>query len=96
MNVHDVIRAPVVTEKSDAGRESRNEYAFVVDRRATKDQIKLAVKTLFNVTPTDVRTLLVRGKVKRVGRSQGPRSNWKKAIVTLPQGQSIDLFTLGV
>ncbi|HWV37652.1 MAG TPA: 50S ribosomal protein L23 [Vulgatibacter sp.] len=96
MNVHEVIRAPIVTEKSDQDREANNAYAFEVDRRASKDEIKAAVKKFFGVTPVDVRTSIVRGKVKRVGRNIGRRPNWKKAIVVLEEGQSIDLFNLGV
>jgi len=95
VNVHEVIRAPIVTEKSDQDREANNAYAFEVDRRASKDEIKAAVKQFFGVTPVDVRTSIVRGKVKRVGRSIGRRPNWKKAIVVLEEGQSIDLFNLG-
>lgn len=96
MNIHEVIRGPVVTEKYDRVREVHNAYAFEVDRRASKDEIKAAVKTLFGVDPVAIRTQIVRGKNKRVGRSIGRRPNWKKAIVTLKEGQSIDLFTLGV
>ena len=96
MNIHEVIRGPVVTEKYDRVREVQNAYAFEVDRRASKDEIKAAVKTLFGVDPVGVRTQIVRGKNKRVGRSIGRRPNWKKAIVTLKEGQAIDLFTLGV
>jgi len=96
VNVHEVIRAPIVTEKSDQDREANNAYAFEVDRRASKDEIKSAVKKFFGVSPVDVRTSIVRGKVKRVGRSIGRRPNWKKAIVVLEEGQSIDLFNLGV
>jgi large subunit ribosomal protein L23 len=96
VNIHEVIRGPVVTEKYDRVREVQNAYTFEVDRRASKDEIKAAVKTLFGVDPIDIRTQNVRGKNKRVGRSIGRRPNWKKAIVTLKEGQSIDLFTLGV
>jgi large subunit ribosomal protein L23 len=96
VNIHEVIRGPVVTEKYDRVREVQNAYTFEVDRRASKDEIKAAVKTLFGVDPIDIRTQIVRGKNKRVGRSIGRRPNWKKAIVTLKEGQSIDLFTLGV
>lgn len=95
MNVHDVIRAPVVTEKSDRDRDANNAYTFEVDRRANKDEIKAAVKKFFGVDPVDVRTSIVRGKVKRVGRTIGQRPNWKKAIVVLKEGDSIDLFDLG-
>lgn len=96
MNIHEIIRAPIVTEKSDQVREAHNAYAFEVDRRATKIEIKAAVKELFGVDAVDVRTAIYRGKSKRVGRSIGQRPNWKKAIVTLKEGQTIDLFNLGV
>lgn len=96
MNVNEVIRAPVVTEKADRQREAHNAYVFEVDRRATKFEIKAAVKQLFGVDAIGVRTAIVRGKHKRVGRSAGKRPNWKKATVTLREGQSIDLFDLGV
>lgn len=96
MNVHEIIRAPIVTEKSDQAREAHNAYAFEVDRRASKIEIKAAVKQLFGVDAVDVRTAIYRGKNQRVGRSIGRRPNWKKAIVVLKEGQSIDLFDLGV
>lgn len=96
MNVHEVIRGPLVTEKLDKAREAEQKFAFEVDRRASKDEIRSALKQLFSVDAVDVRTMVVRGKNKRVGRSSGRRPNWKKAIVSLKEGQSIDLFNLGV
>ena len=96
MNIHEVIRAPIVTEKSDQIRETENAYTFEVDRRASKLEIKAAVKQFFGVDVVDIRTAVYRGKNKRVGKSIGQRPNWKKAIVTLKEGQSIDLFNLGV
>ncbi len=96
MNIHEVIRGPLVTEKLDKAREAEQKFAFEVDRRASKDEIRSALKKLFSVDAVDVRTMVVRGKNKRVGRSSGRRPNWKKAIVTLKEGQSIDLFNLGV
>ncbi|AKU91587.1 50S ribosomal protein L23 [Vulgatibacter incomptus] len=95
MNIHEVIRAPIVTEKSDQDRDAHNAFTFEVDRRASKDEIKAAVKKFFDVDAVDVRTSIVRGKTKRVGRSIGQRPNWKKAIVVLKEGQKIDLFDLG-
>lgn len=96
MNIHEVIRAPVVTEKSDHLRETENAYTFEVDRRASKHEIKAAMKQFFGVDVVDVRTAIYRGKTKRMGRNIGRRSNWKKAIVVLKEGQSIDFFNLGV
>jgi large subunit ribosomal protein L4 len=69
-----------------------NKYTFEVDLDANKLQIKDAVETLFKVTVRDVRTLIVRGHMKRMGRGYGKLQNWKKAIVTLPEGETIDFF----
>ena len=90
-NAYHVIRRPLQTEKSTQLRE-RNLYVFEVDRRADKPDIKLAVEELFKVKVVDVRTMRVTGKVKRHGRFAGKRPDWKKAIVTLAEGESIDLF----
>lgn len=88
----DVIKGPVITEKLDAARENHRQYAFIVDRRANKDQIENAVQTFFKVGVEKVNTSIMRGKTKRVGRSMGKRPNFKKAIVTLREGDSIELF----
>jgi len=91
----DVIKGPLITEKMDKARETLRQYSFVVDRAATKHEVALAVQTLFKVTVEGVRTSVVRGKVKRVGKSMGKRPNWKKAIVTLKEGDKIELFEGG-
>ena len=92
MNLTDVIKGPIVTEKLDKAREDAGQYAFLVDREANKTEIAQAIKKLFKVDVVAVRTSINRGKVKRVGRSIGRRPNWKRAVVTLKEGQSIDLF----
>jgi len=91
-SVYQVIRRAVVTEKSSALRE-RNKYVFEVDKRAGKPEIKSAVETLFEVKVLDVRTMNVHGKVKRLGRFEGKRPDWKKAIITLAEGDTIDLIS---
>jgi large subunit ribosomal protein L23 len=91
----DVIRGPLVTEKLDKAREKFRHYSFLVDRGASKHDVALAVQQLFKVHVEAVRTLVIRGKVKRVGRSIGKRPNFKKAIVTLREGDKIDLFEGG-
>jgi large subunit ribosomal protein L23 len=96
MLVTDVIKGPLITEKLDKAREKFRHYSFLVDRDATKHDVAHAVQTLFNVHVEAVRTLVVRGKVKRVGRNTGKRPNYKKAIVTLKEGDKIDLFEGGV
>jgi large subunit ribosomal protein L23 len=92
MNIYSVIKKPHVTEKTSLGSDSSNTVAVVVDRDANKIEIKQAVESLFKVKVDAVRTVNVAGKVKRVGRNFGKRSNWKKAYVTLQEGQSIDFF----
>jgi large subunit ribosomal protein L23 len=92
----DVIKGPLITEKLDRAREKFRHYSFLVDRGATKHDVARAVESLFSVTVEAVRTTIIRGKTKRVGRSMGKRPNYKKAIVTLKDGDKIDLFEGGV
>jgi large subunit ribosomal protein L23 len=88
----DVVKRPLITEKNERAREMARQFAFEVHRDATKIQVKTAVEKLFGVHVTAVRTSIARGKNKRVGRSMGQRPNWKKAIVTLKDGETISLF----
>jgi large subunit ribosomal protein L23 len=88
----DIVKRPLITEKAEQSREAHQHFAFEVHREATKIQVKQAVEKLFNVHVTAVRTSIARGKNKRVGRSVGRRPNWKKAIVTLKEGETIALF----
>ena len=92
MNLHDVIRRPLVTEKSNIGREEQNLVTFAVDPRANKHEIRRAVEELFRVRVLDVRTLNLPRKTRRVGRFSGRKTAWKKAIVKLAEGQSIEFF----
>jgi len=91
MNVWDVLRRPIITEKNTRLADIR-QYMFVVDRRANKTQVKEAVELAFKVKVTDVNTLNAPGKERRRGRVMGERSGFKKAIVTLAPGSSIELF----
>ena len=86
-----VIR-PVMTEKTSAAYQDRQEYTFEVASDANKTAIRAAIEKLFGVTVTGVQTMNCRGKTRRVGQSIGKRANWKKAIVTLKQGDTIDIF----
>lgn len=90
--VHGIIISPLVTEKSTIQREGQNQYSFKVDKRANKIEIKEAVERLFKIKVTEVRTTMIRGKVKRLGRRFGKRPDWKKAIVTVKEGDRIDFF----
>ena len=87
-----IIRKPLVTEKSTQQKETGNQYAFEVDRNANKIEIQFAIERLFKVRVVQVRTSNVLGKVKRLGRNFGKRPDWKKAIVTLKEGDRIDFF----
>ncbi len=90
--IYEVIRRPIISEKSTALAEVGNRYVFEVATQANKQEIKDAVQRLFSVKVRGVRTLTMHGKVKRLGRSEIKRPNWKKAIVTLAEGQTIDFF----
>jgi large subunit ribosomal protein L23 len=92
MEAFQVVRRPLITEKGTSLRELSGQYLFEVDRKANKHQIKNAVEKLFNVHVEDVRTLNVRGKLKRVGKNLGRRSSWKKAFVTLKSGEKIEFL----
>jgi large subunit ribosomal protein L23 len=87
-----VIRRPMVTEKSTRQKEEDRQYVFEVHRDANKIEIQSAVERLFKVKVLQVRTSNVLGKVKRLGRRYGKRPDWKKAIVTLREGDRIDFF----
>ena len=92
--LHAIIVAPVISEKSTRVAEASNQAVFKVLRDAQKPEIKAAIEALFKVKVEAVRTLNVRGKVKGGQRTPGRRSDWKKAYVTLAEGQQID-FTGG-
>ncbi len=92
IRAYDIIRAPVVTEKSTLGSEN-NQVTFRVAMDATKPEIKSAVETLFGVKVSGVNTLRQQGKVKRFRGIKGRRPNYKTAIVTLAEGENIDVTT---
>lgn len=91
-SLYQVLKRPLVTEKTNALRDTKNDYAFEVASNANKVEIRKAVETLFGVKVKSVRTAVVRGKYRRTRQGLGQRPNWKKAIVTLIEGQSIELF----
>ena len=92
MNIFDVLRAPKMSEKTLSLKEEANQFAFKVDQKANKIQIKESIEKSFKVSVLKVRTMNVRGKKKRLGRYQGLKSSWKKAIVTLKEGDTIEYF----
>lgn len=90
-DARDVLKRPVISEKS-VGLLEENKYTFWVDPAANKIEIKAAVEKMFKVAVVEVRTLSVKGKLKRVGRYQGKTNDRKKAIVTLKAGDKIEGF----
>jgi large subunit ribosomal protein L23 len=91
-NVYEVIRRPLITEKTTALKETQRSLCFEVHRDASKPEIKKAVESLFGVKVQDVRVANVHGKVKRQGRHVGRRPDWKKAYVVLKQGEKMIEF----
>ena len=87
-----IILKPIVTEKGSTLRERENKYLFSVARDANKIEIKQAVESLFGVKVKSVRTMVMHGKVKRMGIFEGKRPDWKKAYVTLKPGHKIEFF----
>lgn len=96
MNANQIIRRPLVTEKSTQMRDDANVIAFEVDPKANKIQVKAAVEELFKVKVAEVRLFNVRGKVKRMGRYEGKRRDWRKAYVRLKTGEKAPDFIEGV
>jgi len=93
MRIQDVIRRPLITEKSTGQREGQNTLAFEVDGRANKIQVREAVEKQFKVKVAEVRIAVCHGKVRRQGRFEGRRPDWKKAYVRLAEGEkTIDFF----
>ncbi len=89
---HEIIKRPLITEKTSIQKEDHNQVTFEVDRRANRVEIKRAVENIFKVNVASVRTIQVKGKTKQRGRTVGKRRDWKKAIVRLMPGERIDFF----
>ena len=95
MRIQEVIRRPLITEKSTQLRDEKNVIAFEVDRRANKIDVKRAVEAQFKVKVAEVRMALVHGKTRRQGRFVGQRPDWKKAYVRLRDGEKLPEFLQG-
>ena len=91
-DIHDILIKPLVTEKSMLLME-QNKYCFMVDKKANKIEIRNAVESLFKVKVLHVTTRIIKGKIKRMGRTEGKRPDIKRAIVTLAAGNTIEAFT---
>jgi large subunit ribosomal protein L23 len=92
MMAHEIIKRPLITEKTSIQKELHNQVSFEVDRRANRIEIKKAVESIFSVRVASVKTMQITGKTKQRGRIVGKRRDWKKAIVKLMPGERIDFF----
>ena len=92
LNHHDILIRPLLTEKITNIRDQKNCVSFVVDRRASKIDIGNAVQSVLKVKVESVNVMNIKGKPKRQGRFVGKRANWKKAIVTLKEGEKVELY----
>jgi large subunit ribosomal protein L23 len=92
VNPGEVVQGPIITEKGTLVNEQGNQVVFRVHREANKVEIRHAIETLFKVKVEKVRTSRQLGKMRRIGRHQGRRPDWKKAYVTLAEGSRIDFF----
>jgi large subunit ribosomal protein L23 len=92
MDMYQVIKKPLITEKGTKLKEQLNKISLRVDRKANKVEIRKAVEILFKTEVLEVRTMSVKGKKRRIGKSVGKRPDWKKAIVTLAPGKTVEFF----
>lgn len=91
-NPREVILSPIISEKGTSMRLNENKYLFRVDKKANKLEIKRAIEELFKVKVEDVASMMMHGKPKRLGRFEGRRPDWKKAVVRLKKGETIEMF----
>jgi len=92
IDLYQIIKRPLVTEKGTKQKDQWNQFAFEVDRRANKILVREAIESIFKVEVLSVRVMKVKGKERRVGRNVGRKSDWKKAIVRLAPGENIEFF----
>lgn len=92
MDIYQVIKEPHITEKANIQKEGTNQITFRVHKKANKVEIRKAVETFFKTKVLDVRTMNVRGKRRRMGKTVGKKSDWKKAVVRLAPGENIEFF----
>jgi large subunit ribosomal protein L23 len=92
MDLHQIIKRPLITEKGTRQKEQSNQLIFEVDRRANKILVRNAIESIFKVKVLKVRVMNVKGKERRVGRNVGRTADWKKAIVRLAPGENIEFF----
>ena len=91
-NQHDLIRKPIITEKAGDAKDKLNKITFSVDPRANKMQVKKALENIFKVKVDKINIINVKGKPKKLGRSSGKSADWKKAVVSVTEGHTIEVF----
>jgi large subunit ribosomal protein L23 len=89
---HDIVLKPLLTEKMEYLKDASGKYAFIVNKNVNKIEIRDAIESIYNVTVKKVAVMNIHGKKRRIGWVPGRRSSWKKAIVTLKEGDSIEYF----
>lgn len=92
MDIYQVIKEPHITEKANIQKEGTNQITFKIHKKANKVEIRQAVETFFKTKVLDVQTMNVRGKRRRMGKTVGKKSDWKKAVVRLAPGANIEFF----
>lgn len=92
MDIYKVVKQPHIAEKGNLQKERFNQIVLKVDKRANKIEIRKAVEALFNTKVLEVKTLNIKGKKRRIGRTMGKRPDWKKAVVKLAPGENIEFF----
>jgi len=92
MDMYQVLKRPLITEKGTRQKEQSNQMIFEVDRRANRVMVRNAVESIFKVNVLSVKLMNVKGKERRVGKNVGRRPDWKKAIVRLGPGENIEFF----
>lgn len=92
MILYDIIKRPLITEKTTIQKEVANQYSFEVEKTSNRVEIRRAVEQIFNVRVHSVQTMQVKGKTKQRGRITGKRKDWKKAVVSLKPGERIEFF----
>lgn len=92
MNPYDIVKRPLITEKTNMSKEAGNCYSFEVDRRANKIQIRQAIEKIFGVKVVDINTTTMPGKSRRFGMHLSPKRSWKKAVAKLKEGDRIELY----
>ncbi len=92
MNFYSQLKTPYITEKTNLIKDAENKFCFKVDKNSNKVEVKKAIEKIFSVKVEKVGILNMQGKKKRLGKNEGKKSSWKKAIITIKKGEKISIF----